>query len=149
MLDEGISGTLVPLYAVMLALLILFVGLLFAPVWGYRLIRCRLRAAPRRGLRYWPVAATVCLCAAVAAVMNLSVPMLMAAKPNAITLTIAIATWLFAACGVIGLVQTLRHWSARINGFVRWYTLLASVSCVGLAIWMWHADLLGIRLWTW
>jgi hypothetical protein len=88
-------------------------------------------------------------CSRALATAHLDLPMLMAAKPNVTMLTITITTWLFAVCGAIGLVQTLRHWPSGIHGFVRWYTLLASLSAVGLALWMWHADLMDVRLWAW
>ena len=148
-IEQGLWATAAPLYVFTMAVLLMFAGVLFAPVWGYRLLRGKLREAPQRGLRWWPVAAILCLCAVVFAAVNLTDSMLMAPKPNLITLTMAIGTWLFAACGLIGLVQTLRHWSPRIHGFVRWYTLLASLSVVGLAVWMWNANLLGFRLWAW
>jgi len=57
--------------------------------------------------------------------------------------------WLFAAFGVVGLWQVLRHWRDGMHGFVRGYVLAASVAAIGLAAWLYSVDLLGVRLWAW
>jgi CubicO group peptidase (beta-lactamase class C family) len=147
--ERGWWATAAPLYLASAALLLLMVSVVFAPVWLYRLARGRLRGAPHAGVRWWPVAAMSSLAAAVACALTLDIGTLIAAQPTAAMIGVAVFGWLFAAFGVVGLWQVLRHWRGGMHGFVRGYVLAASVAAIGLAAWLYSAGLLGVRLWAW
>jgi hypothetical protein len=147
--ERGWWRTAFPLYLAAAALLALATSLLFAPVWLYRLARGRLRGAPHAGMRWWPVAATLSLLAALACTLTLDIGTLMAGKPTAAMMGVAVFSGLFATFAAVGLWQVLRHWRAGVHGFVRAQVLLASLSAFGLALWLYHVDLLGVRLWAW
>jgi CubicO group peptidase (beta-lactamase class C family) len=147
--ERGWWGTAAPLYLATAALLALIAGLVFAPVWLYRLARGRLRRTPHAGIRWWPVAATVSLVAAVWCAQTLDIATLIAARPTAAMLGVTLFSALFAVLAVAGLVQVVRHWRGGMHAFVRNYVLVASLAAIGLAVWLYRVDLLGVRLWAW
>lgn len=147
--ERGWWRTAAPLYLATAALFALFASLLFAPVWLYRLARGRLRNAPHAGLRWWPVAATLSLVAALWCALSLDIATLMAAERTAAMTGVTVFSVLFAVFGVVGFVQVLRRWRGGLHGFVRGYVLLASVAAIGLSVWLHESELLGVRLWAW
>jgi len=147
---EGSFATVaLPTYALAAALLLLLSCLLFAPVWIVRAWRGKLRGLPRWGVRAWPLAAATSLVITLWLSFGLSLAELVAAQPNARMVGISAGSWAFAGFGLIGLTQTLRHWPRLGARTARVHTLLASTAAVGLALWLWRIDLLGVRLWAW
>lgn len=146
---SSVWQTALPLYLVTLALLAMALSLLCAPIWAWRQYRGKLSAYPAAGARYWPALTMLALIAAIFSTFNLSLTALTRAEIDAPALGVFVATLVFGVLALISLIQVWRQ-RGRIGGrFVTGLSLAASIGAVGLALWLWRIELLGVRLWAW
>jgi CubicO group peptidase (beta-lactamase class C family) len=141
--------TAVPLYLAALALASLALSLLCTPVWAWRQYRGKLAGYRGASARYWPAAAALAFVAAVFSTFNLSLTALTRAEIDAPALGVFLGTLAFGVLALIGLVQVWRHRKNLGGRFVTGLSLSASFGAVGLALWLWRIELLGVRLWAW
>jgi CubicO group peptidase (beta-lactamase class C family) len=140
--------TALPLYLVTLALLALLLSLLSAPVWAWRRFRGKASGYVANA-RYWPAAAALAFIAAVFSAFNLSLTALTQAEIDAAATGVFLGTLAFGVLALVSLVQVWRH-RAHLGGrYVTVLSFAASVGAVGLALWLWRIELLGVRLWAW
>ncbi len=140
--------TALPLYLVTLALLALLLSLLSAPVWAWRQYRGK-ASGNAANARYWPAVAALALIAAVFSAFNLSLTTLTRAEIDAAAVGVFLGTLAFAVLALVSLVQVWRHRGHLGGRYVTGLSFAASVSAVGLALWLWRIELLGVRLWAW
>lgn len=141
--------TALPLYLVTAALLALILSVLCTPVWAWRQYRGKVSGHAGASARYWPAAAAVAFIAAVFSTFNLSLSGLARAEIDAPALGVFLGTLGFGVLALISLIQVWRHRRQLGGRFVTGLSFIASIGAVGLALWLWRIELLGVRLWAW
>lgn len=147
LLESSWIASALPLYGLAIALAVLAVGLLLGPAWAVAPIIARRPVAARiTRHRGWPLLALASLLAALAIAGSLSLTDLAFGQPTPALWGLCLLTWMIPLSGAIGLLQSLRRWHAT-GGLLRLWTLCASLAALGIGAWLWHAGLLGVRLW--
>ncbi len=136
-----------PQYLLAAGALLLVSTLPFALVWLPRVAFGRLRHAPHKLTRALPLLAALSLFGlfGIGSAMQISDLVTFNAK----SIAIAAFSGLFGVLAITSLAQSLRTWRGGLSTGVRWHSLLASLGAVGIAVWLWQAKLLCIRLWAW
>ncbi|MBI2381911.1 MAG: beta-lactamase family protein [Gammaproteobacteria bacterium] len=96
-------------------------------------------------LRLWPSLALLALAATIFCVSQMT--MMESGVMNWKTLGIAAGTWAFALAGAMGLWMNARQWTGEVALLAKSRCLLASLAVVGLSLWFWQAQWLGLALW--
>jgi hypothetical protein len=72
------------------------------------------------------------------------------ATKNPRTVGVWLLGWAFAVLSAAALVQAVRVLRrGDLRRGVRLHALLVALACCGLAAYLWHWHLIGLRLWAW
>lgn len=140
-------SVVLPLIIAMAAILLMVSSLLFAPVWMFRWWRGDLRDSPALSTRAWPVIAVMLFAFALFMATRLELPLLDSVNP--VTLSVFLGGIAFAIVSLFSLYRVIRTWRAGIHPVAKWHTLLVSLACVGVALYLAWWRLVPLRLWAW
>lgn len=135
-----------------LSMMWLFIGLVVAHIlwfflWISRRILGKISQGPAMQIRVWPFLSSLSITLVVAAVMTgqtIDVFNLLG-KASFASLTITFATYSFAICTVIGLVQNIRYFTHDIHWFSRYFSLLSCIIFSLVTIYLIFFDVIGLR----
>lgn len=133
------------LLLVHLALLAMFSSLVFALWWMPRKLLKKGKYTGHLWVRGMPVLATLSLLGAFW--LFSSTPAWLLGSYNIDSVGIWLLTWLFAGFSVIGLVLAWRSRWQGISRGVYWHSLIVSIACSGLSLYLAYWHLIGIKLW--
>jgi CubicO group peptidase (beta-lactamase class C family) len=142
---ESIFWPYARLSVLCLCFLLLASSLLFALVWGARLVLGRMKEVKHLAVRAVPLVATLLLIAVGFSMTKIFDDL---GAINFWTVTIFAGTILFALLSLAGLWLAVRVPRSEIRRGVRIHSLLVSLACVTLTVFFasWH--LLGLRVWA-
>jgi hypothetical protein len=130
-----------------LFLLALASTVLFALVWLPRWVFGKLKDAPQRGVRVWPLLAVLSLVVWVGVVIvNIDDAINVLGRPTPWAWTMFVTSLLFPLCAVVGVLAA--RGAKEANRFVRWHALLASAIFVVAALYLTWFGILGWRTWS-
>jgi hypothetical protein len=127
-------------------LVLMLSSVLFALVWVPRKAFGRMRDVPHLSVRVVPLAAVLSIAAAVAVISRTSITDM--ATVNWMTVSYCVLTWLFAvlSLGALALARASFRW--KMNRVARVHSLLVSVACMGICVYLAYWDMIGLRLWA-
>ena len=128
-----------------LALLAILSSFAFAFWWIPRKIMGRMKEEENLWLRGMPLLAGLSLLAAYLIVIWS--PIWVLGTYNIASVGVNLLTWLFAGFSVLGLIIAWRTHSKPGNLLAFWHSLIVTIACCGLTIYMAHWHILGIQLW--
>jgi CubicO group peptidase (beta-lactamase class C family) len=128
-----------------LALLAVLSSLFFALWWIPRKLLGKVQGKSGLPMRLMPLLAALSLLAAYLILQW--TPIWVLGTYTMPSVSIYLLTWLFSAFSVLALILVLRASGEPANRAVFWHSLVVSIACCGLVIYMAWWRLLGIRLW--
>jgi CubicO group peptidase (beta-lactamase class C family) len=130
---------------VILALLAIASSFGFALWWIPRKLLGKMKGAGGLALRVMPLLAGLSLLGAY--LILTKTPIWVLGTYNMASVGVWLFTWMFAAFGVLGLILAWpAHWQPG-NRWVFWHSVIVSIACCCLAIYMAYWHLLGVQLW--
>ncbi|HEX7964450.1 MAG TPA: serine hydrolase domain-containing protein [Gammaproteobacteria bacterium] len=135
-----------PLWLLGLALLAMLSSVVMAPVWLVRML-----SGQMRGLRHWEVRLLPLAAVTAFAFMlggAVSVQPMQLGSVNVHTVIFYLGSVLFALLSLAACVQALRSFGWEMNRWARWQALAAAVACLGVAAFLGHWGLIGLRMWN-
>lgn len=128
-----------------LAILAILTSFAFAIWWVPRKFMGKMKEGDNLSLRAMPLLAGLSLLAAYLIVIW--TPIWVIGTYNIVSVGVFLLTWLFAAFSVLGLILAWRTFRKPGNRLAYWYSLIVTIACCGLAIYMAYWHILGIQLW--
>lgn len=134
-----------PLWLLGLALLAMLSSVVMAPVWLVRML-----SGQMRGLRHWevrllPLAAVTAFAFMLGGAVGVQ-PMQLGSV-NVHTVIFYLGSVLFALLSLAACVQALRSFGWEMNRWARLQALAAATACLGVAAFLGHWGLIGLRMW--
>lgn len=129
------------------SMLLMFSTLVMFPVWAALWWKRRFRDVPALMTSAWPLLASLLFAATIVAALQLELGLL--DSVNRITASVFAGGIAFALASFYGLYRVLRQWHAGIHPVAKWHTLLASLACSTVVLYLVYWHLVPLRLWAW
>ncbi len=131
---------------ILLALLLILSSFAFALWWIPRKLLGKLKNANDVPMRLMPLLAGLCLLGAFLIIAES--PVWMLGSYNMVSVGAWLLTWAFAVFSGLGLFVAWRsRWLKQPRRAAFWHSLVVTIACCGLTIYMAYWHLLGIQLW--
>lgn len=130
-----------------LTLLVLISAVLFALIWGPARLFRRMARIPVQTV-LWPLLATLALPTAyilpLAASSNLVQDL---GTRTWISQTAFLGSWVFVLLTAVSLYTSLRSYAVEMGRWVRLHSVLVSLACAVMVVYLWYSGLIGLRTW--
>jgi CubicO group peptidase (beta-lactamase class C family) len=133
------------LVLIVLALAAMLSSIGFAFWWIPRRLLGKMKTARRLLVRVMPLLAIASLVGAYELVSR--TPVWVLGNYNISSVGVWLCTWLFAVFSVVGLVLAWRARWQPVHRAVYWHSLIVSLACCGLSLYLAYWHLIGIKLW--
>jgi len=140
-------STSLPLFVAIIALSLMLSALVFFPVWLVRWWRGSLREAPALTTRIWPLLASTLFGVTLFAATRLELALL--DSVNVVTSGVFVGGVAFVLTSFYALYRVVFTWNTGIHPVAKWHSLLVSLACVIIAIYLLYWRLVPLRLWAW
>lgn len=131
----------------LLSIVLMLSSLLFAPIWLLRKTLGKMKDVRHLKVRVVPLLAVLSFLGFIFLLQT--TPLVELGARTARTGAVWLLTWAFALLSIGGLVVSLHSFTLQVNRFVRIHSLLVSLACSGVVLYLTYWGIIGLRTWAW